>query len=85
MTHYFCLRCLNPFWCQQSLNKHQEYCTEHEGVKTDLPKEGTMLKFENYHRSEKVPFVVYALNVLMRRYMNGRKRVIREKMLRKCW
>ena len=31
--HYFCLRCLNPFWCQQSLNKHQEYCNEHEGVK----------------------------------------------------
>ena len=58
--HYFCLRCLNPFWCSQSLNKHVEYCNEHEAVKIELPKEGTMLKFENYHRSEKVPFFVYA-------------------------
>ena len=42
------------------MNKHQEYCNEHEAVKIKLPKAGTMLKFENYHRSEKVPFVVYA-------------------------
>ena len=57
---YFCLRCLNPFGCQESLNKHQEYGNEHEVVKIELPKEETMLKFENYHGSEKVPFVVYA-------------------------
>ena len=25
-----------------------------------MPKKGTMLKFKNYHRSEKVPFIVYA-------------------------
>ena len=25
-----------------------------------MPKKETMLKFENYHRSEKVPFVFYA-------------------------
>ena len=37
-----------------------EYCNEHEGVKIVLPEEGTMLKFENYPRSENVPFVVYA-------------------------
>ena len=24
--HHFCLRCLNPFWSHESLNKHQEYC-----------------------------------------------------------
>ena len=58
--HYFCLRCLNPFWCQEALSKHQEYCGNHESVKIELPKKGTMLKFKNYHRSEKVPFIVYA-------------------------
>ena len=42
------------------MNKHKEYCDEYENVKTELPKEGTMLKFKNYHRSEKVPYVVYA-------------------------
>ena len=25
-----------------------------------MPKKGTMLEFKNYHRSEKVPFIVYA-------------------------
>ena len=42
------------------MNKHQEYCNEYEGVKIELPKKGKMLKFENYHKSEKVPFIVYA-------------------------
>ena len=58
--HHFCLRCLNPFWCQESLNKHQEYCNNYEAVKIQMPKKGTVLKFKNYHRSEKVPFVFYA-------------------------
>ena len=58
--HYFCLRCLNPFWCQESLNRHQEYCNEYEGVKIELPEKGTMLTFKNYHKQEKVPFIVYA-------------------------
>ena len=57
---YFCLRCLNPFWCQKALNKHKEYCNEYEAVKIQLPKIGTVLEFKNYHRMEKVPFLVYA-------------------------
>ena len=58
--HYFCLRCLNPFWCQEALDKHKEYCNEYEAVKIKLPKKGTMLEFKNYHRLEKVSFLVYA-------------------------
>ena len=58
--HHFCLRCLNSFWTHTSLNKHWEYCGKHEAVKINMPKEGTMLKFKNYHRGEKVPFVIYA-------------------------
>ena len=58
--HYFCLRCLNPFLCQQSLNKHREYCQQHDSVKIEMPEPVTILKFENYYRSEKVPFVDYA-------------------------
>ena len=57
---HFCLRCLNPFWCQEALSKHQEYCGEHESVKIELPKEGTMLKFEKYYKGDKVPFIIYA-------------------------
>ena len=58
--HYFCLRCLNPFWCEEALNKHKEYCNEYEAVKIEMPKKGTMLKFKNYHRSEKFPFIIFA-------------------------
>ena len=58
--HHFCLRCFNPFWTRKSLIKHQEYCNEYEAVKIELPGEGTMLKFKNYCRSEKVPFIVVA-------------------------
>ena len=57
---YFCLRCLNPFWCKDALSKHKEYCDDYEGVKIELPKKGTIHKFKNYHRIEKVPFIVYA-------------------------
>ena len=56
----FCLRCLNPFWCQEALSKHQEYCDENESVKIELPKEGTMLKFKKYYKGDKVPFIIYA-------------------------
>ena len=58
--HHFCLRCLNLFWSHESLNKHQEYCGKYEPVKIELPEKGTMLKFKNHHRSEKVPFTVFA-------------------------
>ena len=52
--HHFCLRCLNSFWTHKSLNKHLEYCGNHEAVKIN------MLKFKNYNRGEKVPFIIYA-------------------------
>ena len=58
--HYFCLRCLNPFNTQKALDKHEEYCSNHEAVKINMPEKGTMLKFKNYHRGEKVPFIIYA-------------------------
>ena len=57
---YFCDRCLNPFWCEQSLNKHLEYCSNHEAVKIEMPKKGVILKFENYYKGEKAPIIFYA-------------------------
>ena len=57
---YLCWGCFTLFWCQKSLSRYQEYCNEHEAVKITLPEEGTMLKFKNYRRGEKVPFIVYA-------------------------
>ena len=57
--HHFCLRCINSFWTHKSLNKHLEYCGNHEAVKINMPEKGTMLKFKNYDRVEKVPFIIY--------------------------
>ena len=57
---YFCMRCLNPFGCQEALNRHLEYCSKYKAVKIKMPKEGTILKFKNNFRREKVPFIVYA-------------------------
>ena len=56
---YFCDRCLNPFWCEESLNKHLEYCSNHEAVKIEMPKKGDILKFENYYKGERLPFMIY--------------------------
>ena len=56
---YFCDRCLNPFNCEESLNKHLEYCGKHKAVKIKMPNEGTILEFKNYHRWERVPFNIY--------------------------
>ena len=56
----FCLRCLNSFSSQEVLDKHLKYCSKHEAVNIKMPKEGTILKFKNDHRREKVPFIVYA-------------------------
>ena len=57
--HHFCDRCLNPFRCEESLNKHLEYCSNHKAVKIKMPGKGTILKFINYHRGERVPFTIY--------------------------
>ena len=57
---YFCDRCLNPFWCEKPLNNHLEYCSNHKAVKIVMPGEGTILKFKDYQRSERVPFKIFA-------------------------
>ena len=58
-TH-ICFRCLNPFWTHKSLEKHWEYCRNHEAVKINMPEKGTMLMFKHHERSEKLPFIIYA-------------------------
>ena len=55
-----CLWCLNTFWTHKSLEKHLEYCRNHEAVKINMPEKGTILRFKHHERSEKVPFIIYA-------------------------
>ena len=58
-TH-ICYRCLNPFWTHKSLEKHWEYCRNHEAVEINMPEKGTILRFKHHERSEKLPFIIYA-------------------------
>ena len=54
------MRCLNAFWTHKSLNKHLEYCGKHEAVKIEMPKKDEILKFKDYYKGERVPFIIYA-------------------------
>ena len=58
---FFCLRCLNSFHTNESLQKHDMYCSNNDAVRIVLPEEeNNSLSFKNYNRSLRVPFVVYA-------------------------
>ena len=58
--NHFCLRCLNPFATEKSLKKHMEYCETNEAVKIEMPEEDSFIEFQNFNRSMRVPFIVYA-------------------------
>jgi len=57
---FICNRCLNSFKTRATLDKHEEYCKEHDAVLLKLPPKGTKLEFLDYHHSMRVPFVIYA-------------------------
>ena len=51
---------MNHFHSQECLDKHKEYCMNHDFVKSELPKKDTKLSFKNHMRAMKVPFIIYA-------------------------
>ena len=57
---HICLNCLNVFHSEKSLKSHQEYCLNNESVKIIMPEEGSTLKFSQFNKKLKVPFVIYA-------------------------
>ena len=64
-TRFFCDRCINHFPNGLALKKHLEYCSNHDAVRIDFPKpkkgeEKAFLKFKNYKKKMRVPFVIYA-------------------------
>ena len=58
--HYFCHNCLQGFHSKESRNKHFEYCTDHEAVTIDMPKENSFMRFHSGQYKFEVPFVIYA-------------------------
>ena len=56
-----CLICLHHFGSKRTLNEHIEKCLAlHDGkCLVKMPKEGSVVKFKNFMKMEKVPYVVY--------------------------
>ena len=59
-VRHVCLRCLNTFNCEKSLESHHECCKSYEAIQNELPEEGSNISVKNYNRSMRVPFIVYA-------------------------
>ena len=69
-SRFFCDRCINHFPNKPALEKHLEYCSNNEAVRIEFPrhkdKDGeeldcpVFLKFKNFNKSMRVPFVIYA-------------------------
>lgn len=59
--HYFCRRCLHGFIREDLLNGHKPYCQQFDCQKVEYPTEGkdNILKFTNFHKKLRVPFVIY--------------------------
>ena len=64
-ARFFCDRCIGNFPNEPALKKHLDYCTNHDAVRIEFPKpkkgdSKAFLKFNNYKKKMRVPFVIYA-------------------------
>ena len=59
---HFCMYCLQCFSSERVLNNHTENCMIFNGEQAiKMPsKDNNILKFNNHHKQEPVPFVIYA-------------------------
>ena len=59
---HFCMHCLQCFSSERVLNDHKENCIQVNGVQAiKMPdKNNNILKFNNFHKQQAVPFVIYA-------------------------
>ena len=58
---HFCMYCLQYFSTDKLLAKHKSNCMIISGEQAiRMPKEGSMVQFQNYHKQMPVPFVFYA-------------------------
>ena len=59
---HFCMYCLQCFSSERILNKHVENCIQLNGTQAvEMPtKNNSILKFDNHHKQQPVPFVIYA-------------------------
>ena len=61
-SKHFCMYCLQCFKSESILTKRVDNCLTVNGKQAiNMPKEGkNILKFNNFHKQQAVPFVIYA-------------------------
>ena len=59
---HFCMHCLQCFSSDRVLNNHKDNCIQVNGTQAiKMPtKDNNILKFNNFHKQQPVPFVIYA-------------------------
>ena len=59
---HFCMYCLQCFSSERVLNEHKDNCIQVNGTQAvKMPdKDNNILKFNNFHKQQAVPFVIYA-------------------------
>ena len=59
---HFCMHCLQCFSSERVLNDHRDNCIQVNGTQAiKMPdKDKNILKFNNFHKQQAVPFVIYA-------------------------
>ena len=59
---HFCMHCMQCFSSDRVLNNHKEICIQINGTQAvKMPdKDNNILKFNNFHMQQPVPFVIYA-------------------------
>ena len=59
---HFCMHCLQCFSSEEVLNNHKNNCIQVNGTQAiEMPnKDNNTLKFNNFHKQQPVPFVIYA-------------------------
>ena len=59
---HFCMHCLQCFSSEKVLNNHKYNCIEINGTQAvKMPDKGkNILQFDNFHKQQQVPFVIYA-------------------------
>ena len=59
---HFCMHCLQCFSSERVLNNHKDNCIQvNDTQAVKMPdKDNNILKFNNFHKQQPVPFVIYA-------------------------
>ncbi|XP_065662849.1 uncharacterized protein LOC136085468 [Hydra vulgaris] len=57
---HYCRNCLLGYNSEEALSNHKLYCNTHDSVRIELPQQGSTMQFNQYNKSMRIPFVIYA-------------------------